>query len=107
MWIIPSNHPLYSACAPDLVDSKEDLSELSEELEQFVTWKTKRLPLKTWCAKWSKVLWIQHLFGRMLKPSHGNYLLEKYISSLGDIHANQQAMPVKSSEKQITDGFVN
>ena len=32
MWIIPSNHPMYSAFAPACVASKEDLNALSEIL---------------------------------------------------------------------------
>lgn len=85
MWIIPSNHPLYSAFAPECVASKEELSALSDQLKQQLLWKSKPLLLKIWYSKWSKVYWLPHLFGRTLKPSHQNLFTEKYTASLGDI----------------------
>jgi len=108
MWIIPSNHPLYSQFAPDLVDSKEELSmQPALQFEQSLMWKSKPLSLKTWCAKWNRVYWIPHLFGRMLKPSshlHTTFV-EKLTASLQDILVNPSQKPVNEKEKMIQDTF--
>jgi len=108
MWIIPSNHPLYSQFAPDLVDSKEELSmQPALQFEQSLMWKSKPLTLKTWCAKWNRVYWIPHLFGRMLK--HSSHLhttfVEKLTASLEDILVNPSQRPVNEKEKMIQDTF--
>lgn len=105
MWIIPSNHPLYSHFAPVCLASKEDLSELSEELDHSLMWRSKPLSLKTWSDKWSKVYWLPHLFGRMLKPSHSKVFTEKYIGSLADIHASRSPMLEIEKVTPILDTF--
>jgi len=101
MWIIPSNHPLYSAYAPECVASKEELNLLSDQLEQSLMWRSKPLSLKTWSDKWSRVYWLPHLFGRTLKPSHQNNFTEKYTASLADIPASHFQLPEKEAEEKI------
>lgn len=93
MWIIPKNHPLYSAFAQEFVDSKEDLKTHIGHLvgirpKQSLMWRSKPLSLKIWLRKWNSVYWIRLLFGRTLRPSHGIAFEEKLTSSLEDIHAN-------------------
>lgn len=88
MWIIPKNHPLYSAFALEYVDSKEELKELSDQLESRLMWKSKPSPVGTWLLRWNRVYWIRPLFGRMLKPSQHQNFVEKYTASLEDIHAS-------------------
>ena len=105
MWIIPSNHPLYSAFAQECVASKEELSELSGQLEQSLMWKSKPLLLKIWYSKWNKVYWLPHLFSRMLKPSRGNSFAERYTVSLEDIHASHSPQQDSGKEPMILDTF--
>lgn len=105
MWIIPSTHPLYSAFAPALVASKEDLSALSEKSISWPTWKSKHSLLPTWLRAWNRVYWIPHLFSRMLKPSHHRLFITKYTASLADIHASPLAMPANEKETRTRDTF--
>jgi len=118
MWIIPSNHPLYSQFAQVVVESK---SELREQLDHFgaysvikngkpetlsnlpFMWKSNPLSPTIWLRKWSKVYWLPLLFGRTLKHSHGGYFGIKYASSLEDIHASPSVQPESSSELMIRD----
>jgi hypothetical protein len=95
MWIIPSNHPLYSAFAPAVVCSKEDLNELSDLLPSRLMWRSKPFAYTTWLLRWNRVWWVQHLFGRTLKPSHHQLFTEKYTASLADIPASLLASPGK------------
>jgi hypothetical protein len=98
MWIIPSNLPLFSAFAPECAASKEDLNALSDQLEQSLMWKSKPLSSKTWSAKWNRVYWLQHLFGRTLKPSQQSNFTTKYTESLADIHVNPSPLPENGPE---------
>jgi hypothetical protein len=103
MWIIPSSHPLYSAFAQECVASKEELKEISGPLDQSLMWKSSRLSLKTWSGKWKRVFWLQHLFGRMLKPSHQNSFTEKYTASLADIHVSPSVTQDLEEELKTQD----
>lgn len=100
MWIIPSKHPLYSVYAQECVDSKEELSELSGQLEQSLMWRSRVLSLKIWSGKWSKVYWLPHLFGRTLKPSRSKDFTERYTASLEDIRVNHS---VKQENKEVLE----
>lgn len=123
MWIIPSNHPLYSAYAQECVASKEELSVLCNdyikmtvvaEKEPFnkytiqsplpLMWRSKPLSLKIWSGKWSRVYWLQHLFGRTLKLSQQNLFTERYTDSLEDIRASHSLLPA-SEKEQKTPGI--
>ena len=92
MWIIPSNHPLYSAFAQEFVASKEDLSEQSALLESRLMWKTKPSLLPTWLQRWNRVFWLPHLFGRMLKPSRYASFETAYMQSLAVIPVPPSAL---------------
>jgi hypothetical protein len=105
MWIIPSNHPLYSVYAPECVASKGELSEFSDQLEQSLMWKSRLLSSKIWSAKWNKVYWLPHLFGRMLKPSHSKHFTESYTGSLADIHASHSPTLDYAKVQLILDTF--
>lgn len=87
MWIVPSNHPLYSAFAPEYLVSKEDLNEQSAHFGKSLMWRSKLLLLPIWLRKWKQVYWLQPLFGRMLKHSMHNLFEERYTASLADIPA--------------------
>lgn len=104
MWIIPSNHPLYSAYARECVDSKEDLRELLVyRSEPQLMWRSKRLSLKIWYSKWSKVYWLPHLFGRTLKLSIQSRFVEEYTASLEVIHVSPSVWPASGEETMIPD----
>jgi hypothetical protein len=108
MWIIPKNHQLYSAFAQECLASKEELIEHfndlvgSEEMPSL-TWRSKPSLLKTWCARWSRVFWIQRLFSRTLKPFVQSRFEEKLRASLADIHVSHFLLPENLLEKKIQD----
>lgn len=105
MWIIPSNHPLYSVFAPDCLASNEDLKELLEKPERSLMWKSKPLRWKIWSRAWKRVYWLQHLSGRILKPSTHSLFVEKYTSSLADILVSHSLMPEAGKVSAIADTF--
>lgn len=127
MWIIPSTHPLYSAFAQEVVDSKEDLNELlqnygeikikkvskEEPLKETTTtvsglpllWKSDLLNAKTWYRQWKGVFWLQRLFGRTLKPFRHKDFETRYTESLEVIHANHSLKQDNEKEKKTQDTF--
>lgn len=105
MWIIPSNHPLYSAFAQGCVASKEELSELSENLESSLMWRSKPSSLKTWCSRWNKVYWLPHLFSRMLKPSRSKSFEDAYTESLVVIPVSRSPQRDSGRERTTHDTF--
>lgn len=103
MWIIPNNHPLYSALAQEFVDSKEDLKEYAQDLignstQPQLLWRSKHSSTGTWLGRWNRVYWLPHLFGRTLKPSIGKSFEEKLTSFLEDIPANRCPWPESKKE---------
>lgn len=81
MWIIPKNlHTCHFV--PDTEALTLDLSELSTMCEQSLMWRSKPSNVRTWCQRWKRVGWMQHLFGRMLRPSRGQAFVEKWTSSV-------------------------
>lgn len=86
------------------VQATEGLSLDSEEqawmLEQSVTWRSKFMSKPYWLRRWKKGDYVQHLCGLMLKPSHHQSFVEKYVASLGDIHVSHLAQPEGDREKK-------
>lgn len=109
MWIIPSNHPLYSRFAPEYLASKEDLQELSGLSVSLPTWKSKPSSLQILSRAWKRVYWIPHLFGRTLKPSMHNLFAERYTASLAVIRVNRSQMRGNSlrSRTRATFGLIS
>lgn len=105
MWIIPSSHPLYSHFAPECLASKEDLNLLSDQFEHSLMWKSKPSSLKTWLSRWSKVYWIPHLFGRMLKPSQSKSFTDMYTASLEGSRVSHLATQGFVKHKTIHDTY--
>lgn len=105
MWIIPTNHPKYSAYAAACVDSKEASRALLENSMLLLMWKSKPLSFKTLPRLWSRVYWIPRLFGRILKPSRQKRFTESYTASLADIPANHSALPENNKETKTLDTF--
>ena len=104
MWVLPKNLKTSFLFAPDTVESKEDLHLLGSNIESSLMWKSKPTSLPTWYRRWSRVKWLQHLFGRMLKPFQESNFETKWTSSLEDIHANHFQLPVTNLE-QKTQGI--
>lgn len=99
MWIVPSNHPLYSAFVPEYLDSKEALKEQLVKSELPLMWRSKPSSSKTWLQRWKRVYWLPHLFGRTLKPSTQSRFEAEYTASLAVIPASLSAMPGSGKEK--------
>src|SRR5688572_10754542 len=105
MWIIPSNHPLYSAYAQECVAPKEDLNGLSGLSISLPSWRWKPSLLQTFSRVWNRVYFIPHLFGRMLKPSMHSRFIKRYTASLVDIHANHSPRMESEEDKTTHDTF--
>lgn len=105
MWIIPKNYKLPSAFAQAMVESKEDLILLESTIESSLMWRSKPSQFKTWCQRWNRVSWMQHLFTRILKPSHQRSFEEQLTLSLGAILVSRSAKLAKDKVKKTQDTF--
>lgn len=102
MWIIPKT---LSAFAPDMVELKWELSELASLLEQSAMWRSKPSLKRTWLQRLNKVKWMQHLSGRILRPSMDARFVEKYTESLAVIPASHFQTPDSEKEPKTQDTF--
>ena len=102
MWIIPKNLPIYHS-AQDMQELILDSKKLACLSEQSLMWRSKPLPVKTWLQKWKMDGSIPHLFGRILKPSTGNFLVEEWISSLEDSLVNHLVKLEKEKLQKTQD----
>lgn len=101
MWIIPSNLPQSSHFVQGYVASKEELKELfGQSFALSLTVKSKPSQLGTLSRAWKRIFWMPHLCGRMLKPSHHNTFVERYMECWPDTHASRGQTP--ESEKALT-----
>ena len=104
MWILPKQlHTL------DFVQDTEalnlDSSESSMLCAQWLYVRSKASQSRTWSLKWKRDSWTRHLFGRILKRSHGKSFLEKWTSSLADTHASHLAPQGSDLAKMTQDTF--
>ena len=104
MWILPNNLHT-SAFVPDTEALSLDLSESSQLCAQSLFVRSKPLPARIWLQKWKRDLWTQHLFGRILKPSHGQSFVTAWTSSLEVTHASHSAQLGSASEPTTRDIF--
>lgn len=104
MWIIPKNLDCFPY-AVDMLELNSELSELSRICEQSLMWRSKHSLVRTWSQRWKKVSWMQHLSGRILKPSMDGLFVETYILSLPVIPAKGNPVLAKEKGKQTPDGF--
>lgn len=81
MWIIPKSLHI-SRFVPDMEGLTSDLDELSAMCEQSLFQRSKPSLARTWSQRWKQASWSPHLFGRILKHSHGNDFAERWTSSL-------------------------
>ncbi len=100
MWILPRQlHTSVSALGTEALIS--DSSEQSQACARWLLVRSKPLPVRTWCLKWSRDTWTRHLSGRILRPSHGGIFEEWWTSSLGVTLVSHSAPPVDAKESTI------
>ena len=106
MWILPKNYQLSSRFAQDMVESKEDLTLPGLSIESSLMWRSKPSQLRTWLARWKQGSYAQHLFIRILKPSHRKSFETALTSSLEVIPASlfQQQDSAREQMTQDTCG---
>lgn len=104
MWIIP-NLPEFSAYAAECLVSREGLADPALAIESSLTWRGKLSPLSTWYARWKRVWWIRHLFGRTLRPSTAGRFAIEYTASLAVIPARAKAAAGAVDWNETKDSF--
>lgn len=81
MWILPKNLSLPpSSFVLDMEAFISESNESSQICGQSLFVRSKPTPARTWLRKWKKDSWTQRLFGRILKPSHGQSFLTEWTS---------------------------
>ncbi|CAG5001653.1 hypothetical protein DYBT9275_02713 [Dyadobacter sp. CECT 9275] len=105
MWILPNNHPLSSHFAQEYAESNEDLKEYFDQSELPLMWKSKPLSWKTFLRQWKRVWWMQHLSGRILKPSTRIRFETALMESLEVILVNHLALQETETGFRIQDTF--
>ena len=103
MWIMPKNYQPSSVFAADMLESREDLTLQGLDIESSLMWRSKLSPLRTWSLRWKRESWLQHLFGRTLKPFRHTCFEEQLTLSLAAIRANRLARQVSEQEQTIRD----
>ena len=104
MWIIPKNLDV-SVCVRDTLDSNWDSGGLSLLLERSVMWRSKPSLARTWSVRLKRVIWMQLLSGRILRPSTASHFVKGYTSLLQAIPARENPVPAKGKDRQTLDGF--
>jgi hypothetical protein len=102
MWILPRQLHT-SAFVPDTEALISDSTEQSQICAQSLLARSKPSPARTWSQRWKRDSWTQHLFGRILKPSHGPSFVTAWTSSLAATRANPSAQPANASEPKTHD----
>lgn len=101
MWILPK--PIISAFAPGTEALISDSDEFSRVAEQSLMWRSKPFQSATWLRRWRTGLLSQHLFGRILKPSLGKCLMEKWTSCQEASLVNHSVQPVEEKGTKTQD----
>ena len=104
MWILPKQLHT-SAFVPDTAALNLDSNESSQICAQSLFVRSKPSLARTWLRKWKLDSWTQHLFGRILKPSHGEDFVIAWISSLEATHASPSAQQESDLEQKTQDIF--
>jgi len=102
MWILPKQLHT-SAFVPDTEALISDYAELSQLCAQSLTLRSKLMPARTWSQKWKRDNWTQHLFGQILRPSHGQSFLGRWTSLLEDFPVSHSAQQENEQETKTKD----
>ena len=102
MWILPKQLHT-SAFVPDTEALISDLDELSQVCEQSLLARSKPSRAQTWLRRWKRDSWMQHLYGRILKPSRGTTFVTAWTSSLEAIPASPSAQQESEPEQTTRD----
>ena len=103
MWILPKTHQLFSPFALDMVASKEDLTLQELNIESSLMWRSKPSPVQTWLRRWKRISWLQHLSGRILKPSQHKSFETRLTSSLAATHVSHFQRQESELERMTPD----
>ena len=102
MWILPKQlHTLESVQATGALSL--DSKEFCQLCAQSLTVRSKVLPVQTWSRKWKLDAWMQLLYGRTLKPSHGTSFETEWTSSLEATPVSHSAQQDNEKEKTTQD----
>ena len=104
MWIIPKNLDVSHSVRATL-ESSWDLEKLSQTCERSLMWRSKPSLARTWLQRLKKISWMQHLSGRILKPSMASLFETEYTSSLAVIPVNHSATQDSEKEQTTPDTF--
>ena len=96
MWILPKQLHT-SPFVPDTEALISDSNEFSQLCAQSLTQRGKDSAARTWSAKLKRDSWMQHLYGRTLKPSHGPSFTAAWTSSVAATRASHSAQPASDS----------
>jgi len=96
MWILPKQLHT-SDFVPDTAALSLDSTELSEICARSLFVRSKPSAARIWRQRWKRDSWTQHLYGRILNPSHGQSFVTAWTSSLGAIPASPSAQPESDS----------
>lgn len=102
MWILPKQLHT-SAYVPDTAALSLDLNESSQLCAQSLFVRSKPSPLRTWLQKWKRDSWTQHLYGRILRPSHGKSFEIRWTFFLAGSRANHSPAPANEPETKTVD----
>ena len=90
MWILPKQLHT-SASVVDTAESDSALREFCQTCEKSLMWRSKPSQWRTWCRRWSRNKFLQHLYSRMLRRSHTNDFLDAWTFYQGDSRVNRLA----------------
>jgi hypothetical protein len=102
MWILPRQLHT-SAFVPDTEALISDSDEFSQLCAQSLTARGKDSAARIWSAKLKRDSWMQLLFGRTLRPSHGSSFVDAWTSSLAATRASHSAPPASDSVPKTQD----
>ena len=88
---------------PESEGLTSDSDSLFPLLEQYVWWRGKPSPSRTWSKRWKTVTWTQHLFGRTLLNSTAKRGAESWIASLAATRASHSRLREDEPEQVIQD----
>jgi hypothetical protein len=100
MWILPKQ--LHTS--PFVLDTEaliSDSDEFSQLCAQSLTARGKDSAARIWSAKLKRDSWMQLLFGRTLRPSHGSSFVDAWTSSLAATRASR-SQPLASDSAPKT-----